>query len=52
MKIPCVERLPFIVSGLAFLQPALTTITPDTKECNDLGRNFQLVSVYSESMLD
>ena len=24
MKIPCVERLPFIVSGLAFLQPALT----------------------------
>ena len=25
MKIPCVERLPFIVSGLAFLQPALTS---------------------------
>jgi hypothetical protein len=24
MKIPCAERLPFIVSGLAFLQPALT----------------------------
>ena len=24
MKIPCVDRLPFIVSGLAFLQPALT----------------------------
>src|SRR3972149_11546162 len=24
MKIPCVERLSFIVSGLAFLQPALT----------------------------
>jgi hypothetical protein len=24
MQIPCVERLPFIVSGLAFLQPALT----------------------------
>ena len=24
MKIPCAERLPFVVSGLAFLQPALT----------------------------
>jgi SRSO17 transposase len=24
MKIPCAERLPFIVSGLTFLQPALT----------------------------
>jgi SRSO17 transposase len=24
MKIPCAERLPFIVSGLSFLQPALT----------------------------
>jgi len=24
MKIPCVNRLPFIVTGLAFLQPALT----------------------------
>ena len=24
MKIPCATRLPFIVSGLAFLQPALT----------------------------
>ena len=24
MKIPCAERLPFIVTGLAFLQPALT----------------------------
>ncbi len=24
MKIPCTERLSFIVSGLAFLQPALT----------------------------
>ena len=24
MQIPCAKRLPFIVSGLAFLQPALT----------------------------
>ena len=24
MQIPCPKRLPFIVSGLAFLQPALT----------------------------
>jgi len=24
MKIPCAERLPFIVTGLTFLQPALT----------------------------
>ncbi len=24
MKIPCAEKVPFIVSGLAFLQPALT----------------------------
>ncbi len=24
MKITCAERLPFIVSGLSFLQPALT----------------------------
>jgi len=26
MKIPCAERLPFIVTGLTFLQPALTNI--------------------------
>ena len=26
MKIPCANRLPFIVSGLSFLQPALTDI--------------------------
>ena len=26
MKIPCVKPLPFIVTGLAFLQPALTNI--------------------------
>ena len=26
MKIPCAERLPFIVSGLSFLQPELTRI--------------------------
>jgi hypothetical protein len=24
MKIPCAQHLPFIVSGLSFLQPALT----------------------------
>ena len=24
MQIPCARRLPFLVSGLAFLQPALT----------------------------
>ncbi|MDL1968533.1 MAG: hypothetical protein LWW97_08305 [Deltaproteobacteria bacterium] len=24
MKIPCAERIPFVVSGLAFFQPALT----------------------------
>jgi hypothetical protein len=24
MKLPCAERLPFIVTGLTFLQPALT----------------------------
>ena len=26
MNIPCVERLPFLVIGLSFLQPALTAI--------------------------
>jgi len=26
VKIPCAERLPFIITGLAFLQPALTNI--------------------------
>jgi len=26
MKIPCADRLPFVVSGLSFLQPALTDI--------------------------
>ncbi len=26
MKIPCAKRLPFIVTGLSFLQPALTNI--------------------------
>ena len=30
MKIPCAERLPFIVAGLAFLQPALTNIQFNT----------------------
>lgn len=30
MKIPCVKRLPFIVSGLSFLQPELTRIQFDT----------------------
>ena len=30
MRIPCAERLPFIIAGLAFLQPALTNIQFNT----------------------
>ncbi len=39
-------------AGQVWFRDQDITITPDTKEYNDLGRNFQLVSVYSESMLD
>ena len=29
MKIPCAKQVPFVVTGLAFLQPALTNIQFD-----------------------
>ena len=49
MKIPCAERLPFIVAGLAFLQPALTNIQFNTltmvATALVLGCNFSLTEI-------
>ncbi len=39
-------------SDLQFDPNCEQAITLDTKERNDLGRNFQLIPVYSESTLD
>jgi len=49
VKIPCAERLPFIVAGLAFLQPALTNIQFNTltmvATALVLGCNFSLTEI-------
>lgn len=50
MKIPCVERLAFLVSGLAFLQPALTRIQFDNltliATALVLGAKFSLTEIH------
>src|SRR3989337_691064 len=49
MKIPCVQKLFFIVTGLAFLQPALTRIQFDNltlvASALVLGSSFNLTSI-------
>jgi len=49
MKIPCAERLAFITTGLAFLQPALTNIQFNTltmvATALVLGCNFSLTEI-------
>jgi hypothetical protein len=49
MKIPCAKRLFFIVSGLAFLQPALTHIQFDNltliATALVLGSDFSFTSI-------
>lgn len=49
MKIPCVERLPFIVTGLYFLFPALTRCQYDNltliASALVLGANFNLTEI-------
>ena len=49
MKIPCAERLPFIVTGLSFLQPALTNIQFDNltliATALVLGSKFNLTEI-------
>ena len=54
MKIPCVERLPFLVSGLSFLQTAFTRIQFDNltliATALVLGAEFSLTEVHRMSL--
>lgn len=49
MKIPCIERLPFLVSGLTFLSPAFTRMQFDNltliATALVLGAQFSLTEV-------